>query len=122
MTKLVRTILVFSLYGLISTGGLFLLKTALGSMDPAAKGVSQWLKAIFTPIFLLGFFLYCTSFLMWLNILSKYPLSYAYPIASSLVFVLVSLASFFLLREKISMVQVLGISFCLLGIVLVNQG
>ena len=67
----------------------------------------------------IGFLLYGISVLMWLIVLTKLDLSYAYPI-TSLSYVLVTLGSIFFLKEKVSMLKWFAIVLVILGVVFVS--
>lgn len=59
-----------------------------------------------------GIFVYGTSFVLWLYVLSKVPVSYAYPFVS-LSYPLVLILSNFFLREPLSKGLWIGV-FCIL--------
>ncbi|MBC2425350.1 SMR family transporter, partial [Clostridium beijerinckii] len=63
---------------------------------------------------------YGLSFLLWIKVLSKVELSYAYPMVS-LGYVLVMLFSYFIFKENITPLRILGIAFIILGVILVAR-
>ncbi len=67
------------------------------------------------PFLLFGLFFYGISFFLWLMVISKIKLSIAYPL-TSLNFVLVILASYFLFGEKLSPPQYISITLIIIGI------
>lgn len=67
-----------------------------------------------------GLFLYGISFLLWVKVLTKLELSYAYPLVS-LGYVLVVVCSYFLFHESISLQRVCGIIVIIAGVVLVAR-
>ena len=69
---------------------------------------------------LLGVFLFGISFLLWLFIISKVQLNIAYPIVFSCEVTLVTVASWFLFKEYLSPLQILGIVFIMSGIFLLT--
>jgi len=74
----------------------------------------------FNILTLLGFLSYAISFVLFMVIIPRFNLSYISPITTGAVFVLTILASWLILREKIDILQWLGIGAILAGIVLMN--
>jgi len=68
----------------------------------------------------LGLFLFGLSAMVWLAVLSRTTLSFAYPFAS-LTYVLILLADRFLLDEPVPALRWAGVGFIVVGIVLVAQ-
>jgi drug/metabolite transporter (DMT)-like permease len=73
-----------------------------------------------TPAVWAGLFLFGLSAVVWLAVLSRTPLSFAYPFAS-LSYVLILLADKFVLDETIPGLRWAGVFFIMVGIVLVAQ-
>ena len=103
-----------------AVAGQLILKYAIGrmnlSMDETGP-LGYYLKLFSTPIVLLGFFMYGLSSLVWLFILSKMPLSLAYPLVS-MGYVLVVFFSWLLLREQVGWTRLMGVGVICLGVVL----
>lgn len=76
-------------------------------------------KVFWNPFVLMGCFFYAFSLLLWLVILSKLELSYAYPMISSGYF-FVALGSYFIFKEKVTWQRWLAIGIIILGVVLVG--
>ena len=68
----------------------------------------------------LGFLLYIASFLLWQKLIATYDLSYIVPIATGIVQVVVLLGSYFLFKESMSFINVIGILMVIVGIVLIS--
>ena len=66
-----------------------------------------------------GAVLYGMSFILWLYVLSKVKVSYAYPFIS-LSYVLVAVLGTFMLGEKITIGAWLGICFVVIGVTLIG--
>ena len=80
----------------------------------------QYAKIIFTPYVFLGMLLYFVSSLIWLVVLSRIPLSFAYPMLSlGYVFILFASALFF--KEHISLVRWAGVFVICLGVFLISR-
>jgi drug/metabolite transporter (DMT)-like permease len=73
-----------------------------------------------TPAVWGGLLLFGLSAIVWLSVLSRASLSFAYPFAS-LSYVLILLADKFVLNESIPGLRWAGVFFIMLGIVLVAQ-
>jgi len=73
-----------------------------------------------TPVVWAGLFLFGLSAVVWLAVLSRTSLSFAYPFAS-LTYVLILLADRFVLHQTIPPLRWAGVAFIMLGIVLVAQ-
>ena len=87
------------------------------------SGTKLSLEIIFEPLkngFLLGgIILYGISFFLYVFILSKLQLNIVYPISTGVILILITLGSYFLLKETIYTTQIVGIAAILIGIVLV---
>lgn len=73
-----------------------------------------------TPAIWAGLFLFGLSALVWLAVLSRTSLSFAYPFAS-LTYVLILLADRFILEQEVPALRYAGVVFIVVGIVLVAQ-
>ncbi len=94
----------FTLYVLVSTFGLFKLKSASGFLSPD---------------FLLGFAFYGAGFLIWYSVLTRLPLSVVFPIAAGSLVVATQIVGYLLLGETIRVVHAGGVALILAGIVLI---
>ena len=73
------------------------------------------------PLFYAGFGLFGLSALLWLRVLSRLPLSTAYPLVG-LQFVLIAIGSAAWLHERVSWIGIVGLILIVSGIALVAQG
>lgn len=110
---------------LIGTLGQVLLKHSMRQIGPvtSARLANPWQLAgalLLTPSFLAAAAVYALGFAVWLVILSKLDLSYAYPILA-LSFFLVPLLSQWFFGEAISPLRWAGIAFILFGVILVSR-
>ena len=55
-----------------------------------------------------------------MGILSRLELSFFYPVSAGAIYICVSLFSFFLLKESLTLAKLAGIVFILVGIIIVN--
>lgn len=72
------------------------------------------------PFVLLGFFLYFLSSLIWLKMLSKVELSYAYPMIS-LGYIFIVFLSWLVFKENISLWRWIGVILISVGVILVGK-
>jgi drug/metabolite transporter (DMT)-like permease len=77
-------------------------------------------KAIFDPYIFSSFFAAFIASLTWMAALSKFDLSFAYPFMS-MAFVVVIIASYFLLQESVSMYKVVGMIFIVVGLIIASR-
>jgi drug/metabolite transporter (DMT)-like permease len=81
---------------------------------------TQLIGILSVPYIPVGFLCFGVSSILWLAIVSKLELSYAYPMVS-LGYVIVILASWWLLREELSFLRLLGVAFICAGVALVSK-
>lgn len=97
------------------------MKKAVSSFgEISLQALLTWslLIKIFThPYVLFALGLYGISVLLWLVVLSKFPLSYAYPMVS-LSYVLVVFSSQWILGESIPLMRWIGVLFICFGVIL----
>jgi drug/metabolite transporter (DMT)-like permease len=108
----------------IGTVGQLLLKhvmTGIGPVGSAQLGSlgSICLRLAGDPLFVLAVTLYFLGFAVWLIVLSKLDLSYAYPILA-LSYCLVPVLSAYIFGERISAMRWAGIGIICLGVTVVG--
>lgn len=69
---------------------------------------------------LIGLLFYVCSFALWVIILHKFKLSYIFPLISGISYVLIIMLSHFVLHEKITGFQWIGIVIIFFGVILMN--
>ncbi len=80
-----------------------------------------YLKNVFLDIWILsGFFAAFIASLAWIATLTKFDLSYAYPFMS-MSFVLVFFLSIFLYSEPLTWQKVIGLTFIILGLIVLTR-
>ena len=101
------------------TGQLFLKIGALklGKVN-VSNAVNQILSIITTPELLIGLACYGLGAIAYILLLTRVNLSIAAP-SASLVYVFSVLIGYFLFKESITLVRLLGLSFIVAGIILV---
>lgn len=109
---------------LCTTSGELLLKhgmNQLGQLSLEPRELPGALLRIFTtPVILAGFGLIFGASLGWLALISRVPLSYAYPMLA-MGYVVVMLQSWLLLGEELNASRIAGTIVILLGVILVAR-
>ncbi len=121
MIKLKEIVMILSCVILNSIAQIFL-KLGMNSMGRnfSASGFSNIPSLISNSNVVIGGVLYAVSFVVWLYVLSKVKLSYAYPFIS-LSYVIVVILGLFILNEKISSAAWLGILLVVIGVSLIGM-
>ncbi len=83
--------------------------------------VHQYIKIFLNPLVIAGLFGFFLSMLIWLYVLSRMELSFAYPFVA-LNYVLILFGSYFLLKEAITPMKVIGVVVIVIGVYLVARG
>ena len=97
--------------------GMNLVADSSGALKLSASSIKD---VVTTPAVWGGLFLFGLSAIVWLAVLSRTSLSFAYPFAS-LSYVLILLADKFVLDETIPGLRWVGVFCIMVGIVLVAQ-
>lgn len=87
------------------------------SMSHLLPSLLQIIKNI--PV-MSGMFIYGLSFILWVKVLSKLELSYAYPFVS-LGYVLIMFFSFFVFKESLSAYRILGTFLIIAGVLFIAR-
>lgn len=108
----------------LTVTGELLLKNGMnrhGELNVSLDTLVPTAVKLFTNPFVLGGFVFVFSgALFWLAVLSRWPLSLAYPLLS-ISYILGIGASVLLLKEKVSWVQLLGVLVIIVGVYLVSR-
>ena len=104
----------FIIYVVLSSTGLVIFK--LGTTGP---GINLFGFNITLKMFV-GMLCYGMSFLLWLYIVSKVNLTIAMPLSVAFVNTLVVVESCILLKEKISIGQIIGIFLVIVGVMIMS--
>ncbi len=92
----------------------------IGAISPASL-FNDFQKIFSTPFIFLGLISYVASVAMYLVVLSKTHLSYAYPVLNSTAFVLIVLISWQIFREPFTTLKWLGIVLIFVGVFLIGR-
>lgn len=81
---------------------------------------AQLVKILLIPYIPFGFLCFGVSSILWLVVVSKLELSYAYPMVS-LGYVIVIIASWWFLGEHLSLLRLVGVALICAGVALVSK-
>ncbi|MFH1331855.1 MAG: EamA family transporter [archaeon] len=108
---------------LLSIAGQLLLKRGMnkvGQVSLLNRNISRTLFRMLTnSSIIVGGFVFVASLTLWLVVLSKLDISYAYPIVS-INYVAIALSSKFFFKEKVSLFRWASIFIICFGVVLVS--
>jgi len=104
--------------------GQLLLKTGmnrLGNFQLSLNAlIPVFIRAFLNPYILLGLGCYVTGFLIWLIVLAKAEVSYAYPLIS-VGYVLTAVMGWWLLGENVTWLRISGILITCVGVFIISQ-
>jgi drug/metabolite transporter (DMT)-like permease len=93
----------------------------IGQFDfTLSKLLQVGLQVAYNPFILAGLFSYVFSVAVWLLVLSRVDVSFAYPMVS-LGYILNAVTAYYLLGENLSVMRLSGIFIILLGVYLVAR-
>lgn len=104
----------------ISAVAQIILKLGLGNLNTQNGVVNFLIKALLSPGVIFGLALYGLGAVLWLIVLSKEDVSFAFPLVS-LAYVIAIFLSAFILKEQITLPRVLGSAFIMLGIFVIAR-
>ena len=107
------------LYVLLSSTGLTLVKLGTSKdFGLSVKGGALDLRL--NGILLLGMLIYIFSFLLSMYVMKRMNLSVFYPVSAGLIYVLVCVLGHFVLKEEISLTQLIGMAVIFAGVLIMN--
>ncbi|WP_313494032.1 SMR family transporter [Stenotrophomonas sp.] len=83
--------------------------------------VQDAFRVLFNPWVFSGLSCYAISIVLWMYVLSKVQVSFAYPFLS-VGYVIVVAAAYFFFREPVSIMKLSGIALICVGVALVARG
>lgn len=109
---------------LLNVAGQLSLKFGMSKMGNFALGATElagvFLRAALNPYVIAGLFCYGTGFLVWLVVLAKAEVSYAYPMIS-LGYVLTAILAWHLFGENLTLTRMAGIIITCLGVFIIAR-
>ena len=95
-----------------------------GMMVYGKVGVAQiWselIRVFLVPYVFIGFICFVTSAILWLSVISKNEISFAYPMVS-LGYILILIVSIFWFNEAVTWVRFLGVVLICLGVIAITR-
>ena len=108
-------------YSILLSAGQTLFKIA-GSRVSSTSGGWHFIKSLIAnPNFIAGCVLYGFATIAWVALLSKFKLSFAYPIATGLTILITVLSGVFLFDEQLSTHSLIGILIITVGVITLSQ-
>ncbi len=93
-----------------------LMKVGMLKEKQGANLIQLVLNMLINPILISGIFCFALGLAAYCFVLTKLNLSVAYPIMTSVGYVIVIVASWLFLHETITLIQVVGFSFIITGV------
>lgn len=100
---------------LILVAGQFLWKMGMTKNEHSFSSIIDIIKILLSPYILSGLIMYGLATILWLFILTKVPLSVAYPL-QSFAYIISIFGAFFFFNEPITIWKVVGVLFIMLGV------
>ena len=120
-----RTLIALALYVLSAGGGQLCLrigsKSAGSGVAADAFAVGAWTRMLTNPWVVGGLALWVVSTLVWLSVLAKSELSYAYGVGAA-TYVVVPVLAHLLFRESLPPLRIAGLVLVSLGIACILVG
>ena len=110
--------LLLIIYIVFSATGLLLIK--VGSNDFSMRLNSGLLSLSINMIMLLGMVFYVCSFFLFIFILPRFNLTYIYPLAAGILYIVITFAGVFFFKETLTFWHLVGMFFILLGVIAIN--
>ena len=105
---------------IISAIAQIILKTGIGSTSTSGGILGFFIKTLTSPVVLLGLGLYGLGALLWLIVLSKEDVSFAFPLVS-FAYVLAIILSALFLKETVTLPRIIGASLIIIGIFIIAR-
>ena len=109
------------IYVCLSALGLTMIKLGLGSGSTVLIDKSGF-SMNFDWKFIIGVCLYAVSFITSMIVMKGMNLSIFYPLSAGLIYIVVCVLSVVLLKEKLTIMQLVGMTVILAGIIIMNLG
>jgi multidrug transporter EmrE-like cation transporter len=104
-----------------TTANIFMKLGAIRTTSFLGEGGVSLFSKFFNLYFVLGIVFFAFNLLFYFLALTKVNLSVAYPIMTSGAFLIISVFSFYYLKEPFGLVQIVGLVLILSGIILVSN-
>lgn len=107
---------------LLAVAGQLLMKRGMIAFGtfPVSQLIVNVIPMFLNPWVFFGFVCFGLSSVFWLVVLSRFEISFVYPMVS-VAYVLVALFSFFVFKENVSFIRWLGIVVIMVGVFLISR-
>lgn len=109
---------------LLNAAAQLLLKAGMGQIGhfefSLANAIPIGMKVMVNPPIIAGLCAYVVSVLVWLLVLSRVQVSYAYPMLS-IGYIVNAVAAYYLFGESLSVMRVTGIFIIIVGVFLISR-
>ena len=113
--------LIILLNTLLLVSGQFLWKIGMSNGSTSFDSLGAIVRVLISPYILSGLFLYGLATVLWLFILTKVPLSVAYPL-QSVAYIIAVFGAFFFFQEEITLWKILGVILIMAGVSFIGIG
>jgi len=121
MLEPIKTIIFLIFYAFLSTVGLTILKKSLNHVDGSTSFINIISDAFLgNMMFWGGFVLYVIGFVFWILALRLNSMTTVFPIAMGMFFLFITLSGVFVLNEKVTILNMIGILLIFIGGVAVS--
>lgn len=121
--QLLIIIFLIMLTSIFDTIAQLFLKSSINRINPEVNGIKKiafFIKQLLlTPRIYIGFSFNCISLFLWLYVLSKADLNFAFSL-DSMHYIFIAIASSLVLKERVGLLRWMGTLFIVLGITLVT--
>lgn len=93
-------------------------KMGLENIELHGNIVQKLFQIVFTPLIFLGFVLYIIATVIWMYLLSKFPISFLYPL-QSLAYIFSLFVGLLIFKEFIPITRWIGTGVILFGVYLI---
>jgi len=100
---------------LILVSGQFLWKIGMTNRTVSFDSLGAIIRVMLSPYIISGLFLYGMATVLWLFILTKVPLSVAYPI-QSIAYIIAVFGAYFFFQEEITLWKIIGVILIMAGV------
>lgn len=111
------------LYSALLATGQAMFKLAAKTGASSDNGLlSHAIHLFTTPIFLAACLLYAFSTVLWVGLLTRYPLSQAYPLVIAISILLTTAIGLTLFKEQMTMDKLIGLALVCIGVKILSRG
>jgi len=111
-----------SLYAMLLAVGQAMFKFAATRTKASSVDLIAYAQSLFiSPIFLSACVLYAVSTVLWVSLLTRYPLSQAYPVVMAISILLTTATGLLLFNENIYPSKLLGLALITAGVLVLAR-